>query len=76
MCSHEVKSKEEIWHLKKWQQELVLGIWSVIVTENCVLHGRISLSRLNAFNLEKRQGEAAAAPSQVSAELRGNVIQD
>lgn len=44
VCSHEVKSKEEIWHLKKWQQELVLGIWSVIVTENWVLHGRISLS--------------------------------
>lgn len=25
-CSHEVK---EIWHFRKWQQELVLGIWSV-----------------------------------------------
>ena len=25
-CSHEVK---EIWHFREWQQELVLGIWSV-----------------------------------------------
>lgn len=32
-CSHEVK---EIWHFRKWQQELVLGIWSVTVMKNWV----------------------------------------
>lgn len=29
-CSHEVKVKE-IWRFRKWQQERVLGIWSVTV---------------------------------------------